>query len=594
MDAYRKAASRLSPKLSPSALAQLGNSMEQALTGAPSSVYSIPESVRFDPFVLTNKSGTSSHPFEEETGTNVRSNPGAVIRSIGNSRRVFLLNSSLSPVELDGLSYRIRALASNDAINSIVVANPLEDAASNCDMSENTTCLSSFMEEGESPSRSVGAPWGKHLSDSMKTLLHENYGEGLAMPIVSSGYDARSIYDAGMHKHLDQLERELMVPLISLSKAVRGSYDETINSSPSKVPLITIPHGLTADAGYSLLLGSYVLATHSTILKILNPLRGLAFDPVGLSYLLPRLGWEFSQTSREYSKACGVLLALTGYEANAEDMVATGLATHYIGSPYKLNILERGLSELNSFAGQALRAKPKTLHGHQHNDAYDVNGDFRNVAVGNLIQHISEYDAAGADEYGCYLRDDLDEETGLFLKDKDPSITLPEERIQMYGEVFSAFVSWGATFQEALLEPTVEGIIARLEEIAATKAEFEGKSGCEEDVMVAEQAEYLVSNMKQRSPLALRTMHRLLQKGSEENETLETCMEREKTSQMRLFAKEDGDFVRWAESGKGVGLVGMKGVASPIKEKEDIFSNWNHASVKEVTNDEVEELLSGA
>jgi len=558
MDAYRKAASRLSPKLSPSALAQLGNSMEQALTGAPSSVYSIPESVRFDPFVLTNKSGTSSHPFEEEGGTtDVRNNPGAVIRSIGNSRRVFLVNSSLSPVELDGLSYRIRALASNDAINSILVANPLEDAESICDMTENTTCLSSFMEEGESPSRGVGGPWRKHLSDSMKTLLHENYGEGLAMPIVSSGYDARSIYDAGMHKHLDQLERELMVPLISLSKAVRGSYDETINSSPSKVPLITIPHGLTTDAGYSLLLGSYVLATHSTSLKILNPLRGLAFDPVGLSYLLPRLGWEFGQTSREYSKACGVLLALTGYEANAEDMVATGLATHYIGSPYKLNILE-------------------------------------NVAVGNLIQHISEYDAAGADEYGCYLQDDLDEETGLFLKDKDPSITLAEDRIQMYGEVFSEFVSWGATFQEALLEPTVEGIIARLEEIAATKAEFEGKSGCEEDVMVAEQAEYLVSNMKQRSPLALRTMHRLLQQGAEDDETLESCMKREKTSQMRLFAKEDGDFVRWAESGKGVGLVGMKGVASLIKEKEDIFSNWNHASVKEVTNDEVDEIVSDA
>ena len=569
--------------------------MEQALTDAPSSVYSIPESVRHDAFVLSNKSGTASHPFEGDGSSEVKKNPGAVIRSIGNARRVFLLNSSLSPVELDGLSHRIRALASNDAINSILVANPLEDADSNCDMSENTTCLSSFMEEGESPSRgSGGGPWGDHLSDSMKTLLHENYGEGLAMPIVSSGYDARSIYDAGMHKHLDQLERELMVPLISLSKAVRGSYDETINSSPSKVPLISIPNGLTTDSGYSLLLGSYVLATHSTSMKILNPLRGLAFDPVGLSYLLPRLGWEFDQTSKEYSKACGVLLALTGYEANAEDMVATGLATHYIGSPYKLNILERGLSEINSFAGQSLRPKPKSLHGREQDDGFDVNEDFRNVAVGNLIQYISEYDVAGADEYGCYLRDDLDEETGLFLKDKDPSITLAEDRIQMYGEVFSEFVSWGATFQEALLEPTVEGIIARLEEIAATKAEFEGKSGCEEDVMVAEQAESLVTNMKQRSPLALRTMHRLLQQGAEADETLETCMEREKTSQMRLFAKEDGDFVRWAESGKGVGLVGMKGVASIMKEREETFSNWNHASVKEVTDDEVEEIVSDA
>ena len=44
---------------------------------------------------------------------------------------------------------------------------------------------------------------------------------------------------------------------------------------------------------------------------------------------------------------------------------------------------------------------------------------------------------------------------------------------------------------------------------------FDSKSGCEEDVMVAEQAEYLVSNMKQRSPLALCTMHRLLEQGAE-------------------------------------------------------------------------------
>ena len=565
--------------------------MEQALTNAPSSAYSIPESVRHNAFVFNQTNNSMDHPAD---GTEQSNNPGAAIRSIGNSRRVFLLNSSLSTVELDGLSHRIRALASNDAINSILLANPLEDAGNNCDMSENATLLSSFMEEGESASGIGGGPWGEHLSDSMKTLLQESYGQGMAVPVVSSGYDASEVYDQGLYKDMDHLERELMGPLISLSKAVRGSYDETINSSPSKVPLITIPNGLTTDAGYSLLMGSFVLATHSTSFKILNPMRGLAFDPVGLSYLLPRLGWEFGQTSKQYSKACGILLALTGYEANAEDMVATGLATHYIGSPFKLNILERGLSELNSFASQALRPKPRSLHGREENDTYDVNQDFRNVAVGNLIQHISEYDGAGADEYGCYLKDELDEETGLFLKDKDPSITLADERIQMYGEVYSELVTWGATFQDALLEPSVEGIIARLEEIAGTKAEYVGRSGCEEDVMVAEQAEDLVSNMRQRSPLALCTAHRLLQQGAEADESLETCMQREKVSQMRLFTKVDGDFSRWAKSGKGVGMVGMKSVASSIKEKEEIFSNWNHANVKEVTDDEVEEIVSDA
>ena len=39
--------------------------------------------------------------------------------------------------------------------------------------------------------------------------------------------------------------------------------------SRSKVPIISLPHGLVTDGGYALLLGSYVLATHSTLYRIL-------------------------------------------------------------------------------------------------------------------------------------------------------------------------------------------------------------------------------------------------------------------------------------------------------------------------------------
>jgi len=222
----------------------------------------------------------------------------------------------------------------------------------------------------------------------------------------------------------------------------------------------------------------------------------------------------------------------------------------------------------------------------------DVNEPFRNVAVANVIQHLSEYDAAGANEYGAYLKEDLDDESGLFLKDKDPSLTMQEERIQMYGELVSELVSWGATFEDAFAEPSVEGKMERLREIAASKAEYEGKPGCEEDVEVAEQAQSLVDKMEQRSPLALCVMNELLQKGLDENETLKSCMEREKTSQICLFSKEDGDYKRWAESGKGVGLVEMNhGTSSLIKDKEDSFSGWKHASVKEVTKDEINEIV---
>lgn len=595
MQVYRKALSRISPKLSPAALTKIDTTIEQSITGAPTSAFSIPQSVRGDAFVLKNPDGSSSNPYADlDNEIPKAENPGAVVRTMGTSRRVFLINPSLTPTEIDGLAYRIRTMASNGGINSIVVANPIEDAECDGDMSENNTCLPGFLEEddpGKDIKLSTG-PYGKR-TNYIKSILNEQFGDGLGMAYVSSGYDARSIYDERMHEDPHKLEHNLMNPLISLSQAVRGSYDETLSSSPSKVPLVSLPHGLVTDSGYSLLMGSYVLATHSTSFRILNPLRGLAFDPIGLSYLLPRIGWEFNQASSEHSLACAMILALGGYEANAEDMVATGLATHYVGGPYKLNLLERTLSDLNSFEHQDLFPPPKNFYGREDEAKEDPNDLFKNVVVANMIQNLSEYDAAGADEYGVYLKEELDDETGMFLKNSDdPSLTMKEERLQMYGELVSELVNWGATFGKAFEEPTVEGIMENLREIAATKAEFEGRDGCEEDVIVAETAQTLVTNMEQRSPLALCVMHQLLLQGVGQDETLESCMEREKASQMRLFRKVNGDFARWGESGAGVGLTEMPlGNSSLIKKKEDLFGGWVHSSAKEVSNDEIKEIL---
>lgn len=587
--AYRKVvASRISPRLSPSALSEIHNELELLVTGAPASALSIPQSTRRDSFALN---------YDADSETPSPGHPGAVVRPIGTSRRVFLLKPSLTPTEIDGLAYRIRTMASNDGINAVVVANPLEDAERRGDMSENRTCLPSFLDEGEvntSLKYEKGGPFGKAQPRVVENILHETLGDGLGQPYVSDGYDARNIHEMGMHRDVASLERELLAPLMALSRAVRGSYDVTIDSSASKVPLVSLPNGLVTDAGYALLGGSYVLATQATAFRVLNPLRGLAFDPVGLSYLLPRVGWEFHQPSAQHSAACACLLALAGYEADAQDMVATGLATHYVGGPYKLNLLERALSDLNSFENQSLHPPPAYFYGTDPatKRKADVNDHFRNVAVANVIQCLSEYDAAGAHEYGCSLRDELDGETGLFLKDKDPSLTLPHERIQMYGELDSDLVNWSATFGQVFEEPTVAGMLERLREIAATKAEFEGRAGCEDDVLVAEQAQALVTNMERRSPLALCVTLQLLRRGMEHDATLEACMEREKTSQMRLFAKEDGDYARWAASGKGVGLAEMPlGDSFVIREQDDLFSGWAHSSVKEVTQDEVHEIV---
>ena len=84
------------------------------------------------------------------------------------------------------------------------------------------------------------------------------------------------------------------------------------------------------DAGYALCVGGFVLATPDTCFRVLNPSKGLSFDPIGLSFVLPRLGWEFKQRSAEYT-GCGLLHALTtGMEANASDSMETGIATHFV------------------------------------------------------------------------------------------------------------------------------------------------------------------------------------------------------------------------------------------------------------------------
>lgn len=567
--AARHLSTRAARLTSPPSLAQLASEIDRVSDVAPASAASIPASVRHDAVILND---------EKDGG-----NPGAAIRSIGTSRRVFLLNDTLSPTEIDGLAFRLKRLASSDALNSVVVANPLEASENNGDMSLNRTCLPSFMDHDEIDDQS---PFGNMFNPAIKNILQENWGDGLGVPSFHRGYDARKIYEDGLHKNPQRLELELMDPLIELTRATRGSYDEP-TSSPSKVPLIAFPNGLVSDAGYAFLMGSYVLACQNSTFRILNPLRGLAFDPVGLSFTLPRIGQDFQQKSKDYATGCAFILALMGFEAGPEDLVSTGLATHYVGGPYKLNHLEHALSELDSHSAQKLRPLPKHLYNQnqeQNSKVDNVNKHYKNVAVGNLIQVVSEYDAAGRDEYGVYLDEMLDD-SGLYVKDIDPSVTMPEERIQMYGDLQSDLVNWAATFGDVFAENSVEGMLDRLQSVAGRSV------GAEEDARVAEQAQIFVTSMKQRSPLALRVMFELLKRGRVHTETVESCMQREKASQVRLMSKKDGDFERWAGSGKGVGMTEMKRTGSLRRKQEDLFTNWNHSCVSAVTEDEVLEIV---
>ena len=157
----------------------------------------------------------------------------------------------------------------------------------------------------------------------------------------------------------------------NLALATRGDVSST------RIPIITLPHGLVNDGGYALCMGSYMLASPDTCFAILNPSRGLAFDPIGLSFILPRLGQEFEQPVVQYPGA-GMILALTGMHANAEDMMETGLATNYIESVSTLGTLERTLGNLLPWNQQAILKEPPRNHGAPR-PKEDVNAAYRNV-----------------------------------------------------------------------------------------------------------------------------------------------------------------------------------------------------------------------
>jgi enoyl-CoA hydratase/carnithine racemase len=470
--------------------------------------------------------------------------PGAAIRQIGSSRRIFLLNPELTTSEMEGLAARIQLLAKNTSLSSILLANNLE---TDCDVDATLPTSALEMEKLAEGERDL----------FMEEVLDLDYSN--KEWIVAAGYDVARV------PSMNQDERRRMLnSMTKLAKAVKGSKVSTLNKSEeyvSKIPFISVPHGLITDGGYAVAMGSYVLATSESRFRIMNPMRGLSLDPIGLSYILPRLGWEFQQPSASYP--VGSILALTGYEADASDMIETGLATHFMDSVGKLGSVERALSNLAPYDQQKLIREPFKRYGETSENSFkvDINSKFRNAAVASLMHSVSAYDAMGQEVTAA--RDEVN-----FLSDEDPSLILDADRASFFGDRESMLLNIAATFQDAFENAkSIEEIMEKMREHASAHASNEEEA---EFVLAAQS---ILEDMEAQSPLALSATHKLMVIGKEAKESLESCMEREKKVQLKLFDKDD--FKNWSKSG--------------VKEGE--FKDWKHKSVKEVTRDEIEELF---
>lgn len=477
------------------------------------------------------------------------STASVALRPMGNSRRLFLLDPHLSPSEMEGLAHRIDALSKNEAINSLLIAT--DDKV---DVGTYGNCLPRYITERKEMNLDG-------IALDMDPAPHHTW-------YVAGGYDPLAV-DPNNSEEIDHL----LESMSKLAKSILGAADDT------KVPIITMPHGAITDGGYAFGMGSYMLATQETSFRIMNPSRGLSLDPIGYSYMLPRLGWEFEQESKDYV-GCGMILALAGYEADSFDMIMAGLATHLATDSAILPTLEEELASLPPWNQQGLVRKPKRFYAEtfypQKQARSDPNRAFYNTNVAYVIDQVSDMSVDSSSEFpfdyaaiyeGCDASLDTDQvpwDTGFFS---------------------SPLVDMAAGLDNVFRKETsLEGLMERLRELAvnAETATLLNSDNADE-VSVASVAKDLVERMERQSPLALRVVYQLMKMGQSSLATMEKCMDREANAQRTLLAGPD--FVNWQAHVRKHGGE---------ESKAPLFGGWQHGSVKEVTAEEVDRVLNDA
>jgi hypothetical protein len=499
------------------------------------------------PLTVQEIPNRASDNFTDSTVFTKLATASVALRPMGNSRRLFLLDPHLSASEMEGLSYRIDALSKSEAVNSLLIAT--DDKV---DTGPYSNCLPRYITERKEMNLDGIA------LDMDPTPQHTWY--------VAGGYNPLDI-----DPHNSEQINYLMDSMSKLARSVLGTAKDT------KIPIITLPHGAVTDGGYAFCLGSYMLVTQETSFRIMNPSRGLSLDPIGYSYMLPRLGWEFEQESKDYP-GCGMILALAGYEADAFDMIKTGLATHVATDSSILTMLEEELASLAPWNQQQLVRPKKRTYAEEFyspETRKDENNCFRNTNVAYLIDQISDLGADSSNEFpfdysaiyeGCDASLDTDQvpwDTGFF---SSPLVDMAAA----LDNVFSK-------------EDSLVGIMERLREIGATaeKASLPRSDNSKVDISIASIAKDLVERMDQQSPLALRVVYQLMKMGQSPLATMEKCMEREAKAQRSLLAGTD--FVNWQSHVRDHG---------GDESKVPAFARWQHSNVKEVTAAEIDEVLN--
>lgn len=471
-------------------------------------------------------------------------NTPAFIREVGCTRRVFLLEPYMTTAELEGFAYRIKVLTKNDSINSVLIATDNTDDK----------------KTGALPSSLIDRDYSFLRDDTIPEPLGPAPGKSFH---VAGGYDPLQVYRDGKHKD-NEFVSNLLRQVRNLASAVMGDSQKT------KIPTIFVPHGMVTDAGCAFLMASYVLTTRQSCMRILNPSRGLSFDPVGFSYTLPRLGTEFDQAAAQFPGSCGIILGLMGYEANCDDMMETGLGTNAMETPSALGLLEQTLSQLKPWRQQALIKEPIRLYG-EPTPIIDHNAQFRNVQVADTIHCMTAYRADGSEIWSNNPSSSANDFRELY----DPSIDVADP-IPFFASRTSELVDYGATFHDIFSRNLeLPKLYDALKDIANRPTASNAPNRVQREVK--EIAADFVQRLDRQSPLAVSVAFRLLRLGANDKESLRTCSARELNAQINMYASDD--FQTWAEHAL------KHGPNTPFAGK------WKHEHLSQVTHDEVTEII---
>ena len=121
-------------------------------------------------------------------------------------------------------------------------------------------------------------------------------------------------------------------------------YDLNYFLATSKVPVVSIMNGITMGGGVGLAVhGAFRVATNNSLFAMPETAIGL-FPDVGGSLFLPRLNYSAENGGEKW---LGLYLGLTGLRLKGQDLVAAGIATHYVPTQ-RLQDMEQRLAEIST------------------------------------------------------------------------------------------------------------------------------------------------------------------------------------------------------------------------------------------------------